>query len=136
MPVTAKVPRRPEGWLRSQVRATLIASNGPISAHQMSLRIKADHPAVHASSVFRAVNRMMEDGEIDRVELVAGYVAKRPGTVIAMLCSVCGGCTLLDGQAPTTDLDALARPAGFKPRRFIVEIEGVCNICAPGYEGC
>lgn len=130
MPATANVPRRPEGWLRSQVRAALIASNGPISAHQMSLRIRANHPAVHASSVFRAINRMMEDGEIDRVELVAGYIPKRPETVTSMLCSGCGGCTLLDGQAPTVDLDALAQGIGFKAKRFIVEIEGICSLCA------
>lgn len=133
MPATAKLPRRPEGWLRAQVRATLIASNAPISAHQMSLRIKAHYPAVHASSVFRAINRMMEDGEIDRVELVAGYIVKRPGAVIAMLCSLCGGCTLLEGRAPTPELDALAQPIGFKPRRFIIEVEGVCGFCAQGH---
>lgn len=132
MPIAAKAPRRPEGWLRAQVRATLIASNAPISAHQIGLRIRDDHPAVYASSVFRAVNRMMEDGEIDRVELVAGYVLKRSGAMIAMLCSRCGGCALLDGKAPTHDLDALSQPSGFKPKRFIVEVEGICSLCAEG----
>lgn len=130
MPAAAKLPRRPEGWLRSQVRATLTASNAPISAHQMSLRIKADHPAVHTSSVFRAVNRMMEDGEIDRVELLSGYIPKRPEAVISMLCTCCGGCTLLEGQAPTLALQTLAQPLGFKPTRFIIEMEGICSLCA------
>lgn len=133
MPAPPKVARRPAGWLREQVLAVLVASNAPLSAHQMSLRIRNNHPSIYDSAVFRAVNRMMENDEIDRVELVAGYIPKRPEAGISMLCGRCGGCTFLDGQAPITDLAALAQPVGFKPTRFIVEVEGICGQCAEGH---
>lgn len=128
MAALPKAPRRPEGWLRDQLHGLLASAERPLSGAALCARLTALHSYAHSSAVFRALNKMWSDGEVERIELLSGYVLRRPEPVIAMVCSRCGAYQEARG-VPTVDLTRLARRAGFAPTRLIVEVKGRCATC-------
>lgn len=122
--------RRPSGWLAAQLQQVLARVADPLSASSLHRQISQQDPAIHASAVFRTLNRLLAAGVIDRIEIATGYVRRRPPGTIALCCSVCGRYAELPGAAPIDHLAATASARGFRPSRFVVEVAGLCAACA------
>lgn len=111
----------------------MLAGNArPLSADALHQEIRAVDAAVHASAVFRALNRLLAAGLVDRVELGTRYVGRRPPGTITLCCSGCGSYAEAPG-APIEALALMAQSQSFTPSRFVVEVAGLCSACGtPG----
>lgn len=121
--------QRPAGWLRTTIASVLETTGTPLSACELAKKIKADHGFVHLSAVFRALARMLKDGEVDRIELVAGYVRRRPVGTITLLCRQCGGCIVAPNDELWRRIEQGASASGFTPNRYVLEALGHCAEC-------
>ena len=119
---------------RKDVLAALLASHKPLGAYEIIDRIpaKASRPA--PITIYRALEFLMENGLVHRIESRNAFVAcvhnhGDTELVIFLLCDHCGSV----GEAPSTGvaaaLKAASRDAGFAARTPVIEISGMCSHC-------
>jgi Fur family transcriptional regulator, zinc uptake regulator len=86
-------------------------------------------------TVYRALNRLLEDGLVHRLESINAYVtcaikAHQHGATVFAICRDCGSVDELDEAALVAQLRARALAHGFRPDETVVELRGQCEACA------
>ncbi|UFN47497.1 transcriptional repressor [Roseomonas sp. OT10] len=124
--------------LRRQVLALVLAAEQPIGAYALLDRLKAERPGAAPPTVYRALDFLLEQGFIHKVERLNAYV----GCVEAdhghghdhphqfLICGRCGTTREMADEAVTRAVAAAAARAGFRPAHATVEVEGLCARCA------
>lgn len=130
VPTTAS--RRPAGWLHQRLLALLAAAGRPLNAAELTERLHGGGEQIAVSAVFRALNRLLSERVIDRVELLSAYVPVSGAQRIFLTCRQCRSCSETVGAATAAALLDIARDRGFKPSRVAVEVEGLCAACRTG----
>lgn len=116
-----------------KVYAVLKAANRPLTAYEV---IDAVRPQGISAppTVYRALNRLIEEGLAHRLESVNAYVACRQDHNLArapifMICSVCGDAKELGDQTVGAQLISRATDRGFRVDAMTVELRGQCSSC-------
>lgn len=128
--------------LRRQVLALVLASPAPIGAYALLDRLRAERPGAAPPTVYRALDFLLEQGLVHKVERLNAFVGcAGPGAPAAcrhghdhphqfLICGRCGATAEICDHRVAEALAAAARAAGFRPERMTVEVEGLCGACA------
>lgn len=124
--------------LQSQVLGVLSGAEGPLSAYGILEELRASHPKIAPTTVYRALNALSQQGRVHRLESLNAYMACQHGhqheDSVLSICDDCG--TVEESISPEVmdGLLELAGKSGFAPSRQVVEIHGTCADCVPGRE--
>lgn len=128
--------------LRRQVLELVLEAEQPLGAYALLDRLKAQRPGAAPPTVYRALDFLLEQGLIHKVERLNAFI----GCVEAghahgeghghdhahqfLICRQCGMTVELSDHAVAHALADAARRAGFRIGNATVEVEGLCASCA------
>jgi len=122
--------------MRREVYRALVASRAPMTAYDLMDHLSEElGRRLAPPTVYRALEFLLDQGLIHRLESTNAYLpCNHPGTEhdsIYLLCHECGATAEITdervGLLIFEDSDAL----GFRPIRQVIEVQGVCQDCAP-----
>lgn len=116
------------------VFAALQKSRKPMTAYDILGRLRGKGIAA-PTTVYRALERLMEDGRVHRLESLNAFIAcgcaHNHAAVMFSICTACGTAEEIADAKLQSGLNAAAGRAGFSPSHTIVEMHGLCRDCAP-----
>lgn len=120
--------------IRRQVLEALAASHKPLGAYELIDRIAEKGPRPAPITIYRALEFLLENGLVHRIESRNAFVAcshdHASGTmVVFLICERCGEVGEAPSAAVAQSLEAAAKGAGFLPKSPVIEITGVCAHC-------
>ncbi|WP_338662226.1 Fur family transcriptional regulator [Pararoseomonas sp. SCSIO 73927] len=124
--------------LRRRVLEMVLEAPQPVGAYALLDRLRAERPGAAPPTVYRALDFLMAQGLIHRIERLNAFI---PCTESAhahgeehphqfLICRNCGRTEELSDDSVAAAVAAAARAAGFQPARATVEVEGTCEACA------
>ena len=123
--------------IRGHVLRLIADAGQPIKAYDLLERVReSDGPgAVAPPTVYRALDFLMANGFVHKLESVNAYVAcHHPNaaqhSVPFLICSRCHSAVELEDEGVVAALDARARELGFLPQAQTLEVHGLCARCA------
>ncbi len=126
--------------LRRQVLRLVLEAEQPVGAYALLDRLRAARRGAAPPTVYRALDFLLEQGLIHRVERLNAFVgcAEEPGHGHAgeehphqfLICRRCGATAEICDPAVVAAVAAAAARSGFTPHRTTVEVEGLCADCA------
>ena len=120
--------------IRRQVLQALLASHRPLGAYEVIDELTKAMPRPAPITVYRALDFLMANGLVHRIESRNAYLAcahhhDAAALVAFLICERCGAV----GEMPSTPvaqrLGAAARASGFAPKLSVIEITGTCAHC-------
>jgi Fur family zinc uptake transcriptional regulator len=125
---------------RLEVLRLMVRQNGAISAYDLLDLLRIAEPQAKPPTVYRALDFLLEQGFIHRVESANSYVLchhfAEPGHTSALfICDRCGCVSEKATEGIEQRLITLAQEAGFALRHSVVEAHGLCKACNV-IEGC
>ena len=125
---------RPRTTNHEKVLAAL-AGNGPVTAYALLDRLRPQGFKAPLT-VYRALERLVAEGRVHRLESLNAYVACRYGACrnapVFALCRKCGASAEIAGDEALTSLRERAAGTGFAVEGATVELKGVCGDCSGG----
>jgi Fur family zinc uptake transcriptional regulator len=120
--------------IRRQVLEALLSSHRPLGAYEVIDALAKDMPRPAPITVYRALDFLMENGLVHRIESRNAFLAcahnHDAGSVVAFLiCETCGSVGEFPATALAKNFNDAARSTGFVPKMSVVEITGVCAHC-------
>ena len=119
--------------LRQQVLGLVLARGGVVKAYQVLADLQAARGPAAPPTVYRALDFLVEQGLLHRVDALNGYIAcqhlecQHHG--LLLVCETCNDVTEIDATDSLDQLSAAAARAGFQPRRQDVLLTGLCQSC-------
>lgn len=125
--------------MQVKVRDILAQSQRPLSAYDLIEALR-DAGKVAPPTVYRALQKLIDEGLAHRLETRNAYVACRGENAHCghrhragfMICKSCGQTFEFDDAAMETLLAEAAARRGFKAEHVAIEIEGMCASCGGG----
>jgi Fur family zinc uptake transcriptional regulator len=133
--------------LRRQVLGLIVQSDAPTGAYELLDQLRATRHNAAPPTVYRALDFLLENGLIHRLESLAAFVGcvahdhphdhahsggcETPGHAAQFL--ICRGCRRvveLEDPALAGALAEAAKRAGFSLGKTTIEAEGLCAACA------
>src|SRR3978361_385496 len=117
--------------IRRQVLLALLASHRPLGAYEVIDGLARSMPRPAPITVYRALDFLMENGLVHRIESRNAYLAcahdhDAAAMVAFLICERCGsGGATPEPPVPPSG-NAAARATGFAPKMSLVEITGTC----------
>ena len=138
--------------LRRQVLRLVLEAGQPVGAYALLDRLKASRAGAAPPTVYRALDFLVEQGLIHKVERLGAFIGcvevdHHPTDCDCgdahdhphqfLICGRCGTTTELSDPGVALALSRAAAAAGFALVRTTVEAEGLCSACqaAPGGPG-
>ena len=122
--------------LRRDVLRLVLEADGAVTAYQLLDRLKQVRAGAVPPTVYRALDFLLTQGLIHRIERLNAFVAcpasNHQHAAQFLICRQCGTVVELDDTMVARALDEAARHRGFHPLHAVVEIEGLCAACAQG----
>ena len=123
---------------REHVYRELRTARRPMSAYQVLDRVR-EHGISAPTVVYRALDHLIDLGQVHRVESMNAYVAccdpgHRHATAVFAICDSCETIAELPGERVLRGIANEAKRAGFATRQATVEIKGLCATCASAPE--
>jgi Fur family zinc uptake transcriptional regulator len=125
--------------LRRDVLGLILEAPGPTGAYELLERLRARRSGAAPPTVYRALDFLLEQRLIHRIERLAAFVgcldahAHEPGHHHAaqfLICRRCGHVIEIEDADLARALAAAAGRAGFAVARTTIEAEGLCADCA------
>lgn len=119
---------------RRRVLELVLDADGPVKAYDLLDRLRAEQPGAAPPTVYRALDFLLENHFIHRLESLNSFVScyhprsRHHGQFL--ICERCGNVLELAGVELADELERAARAAGFEPRRQVLEVYGRCHDCA------
>lgn len=120
--------------LRRQVLGALLSSHRPLGAYEIieELATGAARPA--PITVYRALEFLMANGLVHRIESRNAYLAcaqdhDSAALVAFLICERCGAVGEVPAAPIAESLKLAAAASGFTPKLSVVEITGLCAHC-------
>jgi Fur family zinc uptake transcriptional regulator len=115
----------------------LQSATGPMTAYEV-LDAARKHDISAPPTVYRALNKLIEQGAAHRLETINAYVAcvdsrHRHEAVVFAICRDCGNVEELEERDTLRRLRATADERGFKVENAVIELKGQCNACVGSY---
>ena len=126
-----------EQWtsMREAVFTELAQHERPASAYDIADNLsKARGKRVAPNSIYRILDLFVSNNLALRVESSNAYLANtHPGCqhdCIFLVCDECGEASHVDDEDVSRSVRALAASRSFKAERPVLEIRGLCRLCA------
>ena len=126
-----------EQWtsMREAVFSELAGQERPASAYDIADNLsKARGKRVAPNSVYRILDLFVANNLALRVESANAYLANtHPGCqhdCIFLVCDECGEASHVDDEDVSRAVRALASARDFQAKRPVLEIRGLCRLCA------
>jgi Fur family ferric uptake transcriptional regulator len=122
-------------WTKQQsaVLEALQAYEGFVSAQDIHAQLRSAGATVGLATVYRALQRIVDEGRADAVRSEAGEVGYRAcsrGHHHHLMCRHCGRAVELEGPQIERWARQVARTHGFTDVEHTVELFGTCDDCA------
>ncbi len=119
---------------RHEVLRLMAQQQSAISAYDLLDLLRASKPQAKPPTVYRALDFLLEQGFIHRVEstnsfLVCHHFAEPAHTSVMLICNRCGNITEQHAEGVQEMLKTLAGKMGFIPDSSIIEAHGCCAKC-------
>jgi Fur family transcriptional regulator, zinc uptake regulator len=120
--------------IRRQVLQALLSSHRPLGAYEVIDELAKSMPRPAPITVYRALDFLMENGLVHRIESRNAYLAcahdhDTAAMVAFLICDGCGSVGEIPAAPVAQGLNAAARLTGFAPKLSVVEITGTCAHC-------
>src|SRR5690349_24668825 len=120
--------------IRRQVLETLAESHRTLGAYEIMERMAGGGPRPAPITVYRALDFLMENGLVHRIESRNAFLAcahdhDETSMVAFLICDHCGSVGEIPAAPVAQSLNAAARASGFAPKLSVVEIAGTCAHC-------
>jgi Fur family zinc uptake transcriptional regulator len=120
--------------IRRQVLQALLSSHRPLGAYEVIDELAKSMPRPAPITVYRALDFLMENGLVHRIESRNAYLAcahdhDAAAMVAFLICDDCGSVGEIPALPLAQSLNAAARATGFTPKLSVVEIAGTCAHC-------
>ena len=124
---------RPAGKNVEEVYDALRTLNRPMSAYQVLDQVR-EHGISAPPTVYRALEQLVEQGRVHRLESMNAYVAccdpeHQHDVPVFAICVECKGTEELRGTLVRAVLDEQTERAGFAMHSATVELKGQCATC-------
>ena len=123
--------------VRSHVLRLIADAGQPVKAYDLLERVRESGGpgAVAPPTVYRALDFLMANGFVHKLESVNAFVAcHHPNaaqhSVPFLICNRCHAAVELEDAGVVAALDARARELGFLPQAQTLEVHGLCAKCA------
>jgi Fur family transcriptional regulator, zinc uptake regulator len=120
--------------IRRQVLQALLSSHRPLGAYEVIDELAKSMPRPAPITVYRALEFLMDNGLVHRIESRNAYLAcahdhDAAAMVAFLICEKCGSVGEIPAAPVAQSLNAAARSSGFAPKMSVVEITGTCAHC-------
>jgi Fur family transcriptional regulator, zinc uptake regulator len=122
--------------LRRQVLETLAESHKALGAYEIMERMAGQGPRPAPITVYRALDFLLENGLVHRIEsrnaflaCIGDHHAAGSGTTVFLICERCGAVGEASSAAVAETLQTAARAVGFSPKARVIEVTGICAHC-------
>ncbi|HZP67323.1 MAG TPA: Fur family transcriptional regulator [Rudaea sp.] len=119
--------------IRLQVLELIAASDKPVKAYDLLDRLKDDRGNAAPPTVYRALDFLLENGFIHKLESINAYVSCHHPSVAHhvpfLICDVCETAIEICDERVAKLLADQARSLGFRARAQTLEVHGVCKSC-------
>ena len=118
---------------RAAVVAVFDELDGVHSAQEVHARLRAAGDTVGLSTVYRAVQALVDDGELDSIRTDSGEAIYRRCSTQHhhhLVCRTCGRTVAVAGPTVERWADRVAGEHGFTDVSHTLEIFGTCALCA------
>jgi Fur family transcriptional regulator, zinc uptake regulator len=120
---------------RRDVLRFILEAGEPVGAYTLLDRLRAETGAGKPPTVYRALDFLLAQGLIHRVERLNAFVGCHDETAHShaaqfLICRYCGRVKEMESAAVEAAIEAAAAAAGFTAARATVEVDGVCAACA------
>ncbi|ODN72633.1 Fur family transcriptional regulator [Methylobrevis pamukkalensis] len=120
---------------RRTVLAALLHDHVPMTAYELIDRIAATDKRPSPVSVYRALDFLIANGFVHRIEsrnafVVCSHEHEAHGNgAIFLLCEDCGVAVEAEATDLLTRIDGVARASGFEVKSAVLELRGLCAAC-------
>jgi Fur family ferric uptake transcriptional regulator len=128
MTETARRPTRQ----RAAVEALLVDMDAFVSAQALHARLRAQGETVGLATVYRTLQAMATDGDLDMLRTHEGEAVYRrcsTGHHHHLVCRTCGLTVEVEGPAVERWADKISAENGFSDVHHTLEIYGTCSSC-------
>src|SRR6201993_3103790 len=120
--------------IRRHVLGALLSSHRPLGAYEVIDELAKSMPRPAPITVYRALDFLMENGLVHRIESRNAFLAcahdhDEASMVAFLICDHCGSVGEIPAAPVAQSLTAAARASGFAPKLSVVEIAGTCAHC-------
>jgi Fur family zinc uptake transcriptional regulator len=119
--------------LRADVLRLVADSKNPVKAYDLLARISESRAASAPPTVYRALDFLLENGFIHKLESINAFVAchhpRVRHTVPFLICDNCHSAIEMEDEKVSHLLDDKARALGFTPLAQVLEVHGLCRDC-------
>ncbi len=119
--------------LRADVLRLVADSKKPVKAYDLLDRIRESKAASAPPTVYRALDFLLGNGFIHKLESINAFVAcHHPSvqhTVPFLICDNCHAAIEMEDERIGHLLDEKARALGFSPQAQTLEVHGLCANC-------
>jgi Fur family zinc uptake transcriptional regulator len=126
--------------LRRLVLGLVLDSDIPAGAYELLDRLRGHHPGAAPPTVYRALDFLLEQGLVHKVERLAAFVGcvhatgphdggEHVHTVQFLICNRCRRVEELNDASIGLSLQQAANGSGFVIHASTVEADGVCGEC-------
>ncbi|GAB4201639.1 MAG: transcriptional repressor [Wenzhouxiangellaceae bacterium] len=119
--------------LRREVLQLIIEATGPVKAYDLLDSLKSSHQSAAPPTVYRALDFLLENHFIHRLETLNAYVScfhpESSHSGQFLICERCERVTEIHAKEMTADILAAAEAQGFSPSKQVIEVYGVCGEC-------
>ena len=124
--------RRNRSQKRDRIRGWLQQTDSHPTAAEIHEALLPDMAALSLGTVYRNLEILVEEGEIDEVPCAVGATRYDGNTVPHhhFNCERCGRIVDVEVPVPRGLMRALARDRGLEPRRVRISFFGLCRSCA------
>lgn len=125
--------KRRETRQRTAVSALLGRTDSFISAQELHARLRDEGDGIGLATVYRSLQQLVEDGEVDVVHPGDGEAVYRrcsSGHHHHLVCRVCRTTVEVDSRAVEQWARLIGEANGFADVDHVVEVFGTCSNCA------
>lgn len=119
--------------LRREVLTLVWRGHEPVGAYAILEALKRSHPGAAPPTVYRALDFLIEQGLIHRIESLNAYVGcprpERKHACQFLLCERCGAAGELDDPTIADAVERRAGKLGFAVAQQTIELRGLCPRC-------
>jgi Fur family ferric uptake transcriptional regulator len=117
---------------RAAIEALLVDIVDFMSAQDLHARLRAQGEGVGLATVYRTLQAMADDGDVDMMRSHDGEAVYRrcsSGHHHHLVCRACGRTVEVEGPAVETWTDKISAENGFTDIQHTLEIFGLCAAC-------
>lgn len=119
--------------IRRRVLEMIATSPGGLKAYDLLDRLATEHASARPPTVYRALEFLIEQGLVHRIESLNAYVAcpcpEHAHGFQLLICRSCGRVEELHLDDVNEQLTQVARQQGYRIERQTIELLGLCASC-------